>query len=169
MRRLLSVLLVSGCLLAGLPQVTPAQGTRGFTIFGGPDQELDFYLQSGEANARDRYYLRISKDKLRSEVVKLRIEYPDYYKGKFDTDKVKIKVGEEEVEVPVKSVTWNEEERVITIEPEEALSPDKKIELVLENVKNPWRGGMFYFNCRIVSLRGSSQPQYIGTWVLSID
>lgn len=169
MRRLLSVLLVSSCLLAGLPEITPAQGTRGFTIFGGPNQELDFYLQSGRANARDRYYLRISKEKLRSAVVKLTIEYPDYYKGRFDTDKVKILVGREKQEVPVRNVDWNQEEHVITIEPEEPLPADKNVELVLENVKNPWRGGMFYFNCRIVNINGFSQPEYVGTWVLSID
>ncbi|GAB4284327.1 MAG: DUF2808 domain-containing protein [Oscillatoriaceae cyanobacterium] len=194
MRRLLSILLVTGCAMTGLPGASSAQSNRGFTIFGGPERgyELDYHLERGRADVSDRYRLRIPGRKLAGAISKLTIDYPDYYRGRFDPRQVQVLVGQEKVALtctentveesqtgaigqpqgqntsPCK-VLWDAQKRAIEVYFPQPLTGSKDLELVLSNVRNPWRGGMFYFNCRISSVTGSPVPQYVGTWVLTID
>lgn len=202
MKRLLSVFAAIGCSLAAVPKYTLAQANSGFTLFGGPQRgyELSYHLARGRADVFDRYELKIPGDRLNSPVTEIAIDYPDYYKGKFNTEKVEVVVGNEErtlqcqempdteavnpsdsapdteavnlsdsAEVPPCSVRWNPEAQSIQIKFTEPVAARTNLELVFDGVKNPVFGTMFNFNCRVSTLTGQREPQYIGTWVLSID
>jgi hypothetical protein len=195
MKRLLSVLATIGCGLAAVPDATLAQATGGFTLYGGPQRgyELGYYLARGKADVRDRYELEIPGEKLNSPVTKISIDYPDYYKGRFNTKKVEVMVGEEgttmqcqektateetnpeemtpdeNAQMPPCWVRWEPEAHLIEVEFNEPVAPRTNLELVFDRVKNPVFGGMFYFNCRVSTVTGPQFPQYIGTWVLAID
>lgn len=194
MKRLLSVLATIGCGLALVPEASLAQATGGWTIFGGPQRgyELGYYLAKGKADTFDRYELEIPGEKLNSSVTKISIEYPDYYKGEFNPEKVEVVVGNEGStlqcqEMPINESTgettlsaeeraespcwviWQEESQLIEIEFNEPVAARTNLELVFDGVENPVFGGMFNFNCRISTVTGPQFPQYIGTWVLAID
>ena len=195
MKRLLSVFAAIGCSLVAMPGQTVAQGTGGWTLFGGPERgyELDYYLTSGKADRYDRYELEIPGEKLNSSVTKVSIEYPDYYKGEFNTDKVEVVVGNEETTLQCKEmpdpdrdtgevnlsteeraetpcwVLWQPESQLIEIQFSEAVEARTNLELVFNRVENPVFGGMFNFNCRVSTVTGPRFPQYIGTWVVAID
>lgn len=195
MKRLLSVFAAIGCGLAAVPERTLAQATGGWTLFGGPQRgyELSYYLARAKADVYDRYELEIPGDKLNSSVTKITIDYPDYYKGEFNTEKVEVVVGNEETtlqcqEMPAIDeetgevnlsdeeraqtpcwVSWQPESQLIEIEFTEAVEPRTNLELVFNRVENPVFGGMFNFNCRVSTVTGPQFPQYIGTWVLAID
>jgi hypothetical protein len=40
--------------------------------------------------------------------------------------------------------------------------------LVFSDVKNPPTGGMYYFNCEILSPGDVPLRRYVGTWILNI-
>ena len=66
MRRLLSALAVTSCLLAGLPVMTWAQSLPGLTLFSGvkSENQLPFRLDfGGQTNSRDRYISENSSEK----------------------------------------------------------------------------------------------------------
>lgn len=95
------------------------------------------------------------------------ISYPDYYKGTFDIKDVEVKVKGKSVELD--EVTWDKENRTIQIFPREPVPAGNEVELILSNVKNPSAGGMFYFNCSIMSPGDVPLVRPIGTWVLDIQ
>ena len=169
MRRIFSSLLLTGMLFGGLPAVTFAQGLPGVTLFGGPERAnlLNFYLQSGQAGRWDRYKLRIPANKLNLAVGLISITYPEYYEGKFDPDKIEVRIEGESV--PLEEVVWDEENHFIEIYPSEPIPAGNKLEIVLSNVKNPTFGGMFHFNANIRTPGDGPLLRYVGTWVLSID
>lgn len=169
MRRLLSGFALAGCVLAGFPALTLSQGTPGITIFGGPERAnlLNFYLQSGQAGRWDRYKLRIPANKLNLAVALVSISYPDYYEGKFDPDRIEIRIDGESI--PLDEVVWDEENHFIEIYPAEPIPAGQKLEIVLSNVKNPTFGGMYHFNANIRTPGDVPMLRYVGTWVLSID
>lgn len=168
MRRFLSALLVSGCLLGALPAVTLAQS--GLTIFSGvkSENELRYLLDfGGQTNDWDRYRLRIPSRKMSVAAAKFVISYPKYYEGVFDTDEVEIKVKNKKVKVS--EVKWDKEANVLEIYPETPVPAGNKVELILSNVRNPSFGGMFYFNCSIQSPGDVPLARYIGTWIIDIS
>lgn len=170
MRRIISAVAVSSCLLTGLPAMTLAQSLPGFTIFSGVKREnqLPFRLDfGGQANGWDRYRLRIPAKRLKLAVAQFAISYPQNYKGKFDTEDIEVRVKGEKV--PLQEVTWNKENRVVEIYPEQPIPAGSRIELVLSNVKNPAFGGMYYFNCQIQTPGDVPLLRYVGTWILSIS
>jgi len=60
MRRLLSALAVTSCLLTGLPTVSSAQGLPGLHCLAVSEQPAAFRLDfGGQSNGWDRYRLRI--------------------------------------------------------------------------------------------------------------
>ncbi|PSB04706.1 DUF2808 domain-containing protein [Merismopedia glauca] len=167
-RYLLPAIALTSCLVATIPAITLAQGTPGITIFSGVDSKnrLDYRLDYGTRNMWDRYVLRISGKKLQQAVYQFTISYPDYYKGKFDSNEVKvISKGEE---VAIEKVDWNKEDHLLQITLKEPLEPNKKAEIVLDNVKNP-DIGTYYFNCRVLSSTGVANAYYVGTWEISIN
>ncbi|ABA23038.1 conserved hypothetical protein [Trichormus variabilis ATCC 29413] len=170
MKRLLSALAVTSCVIAGLPTITSAQSLPGFTLFSGvkSENQLPFRLDfGGQSNSWDRYILRIPAQKMKLAAAQFAITYPDYYKGSFDTKDIEIRVGDKKV--PVSEVKWDKEGRLLEIFPEEPVPAGSRVELVLSNVRNPAFGGTFYFNCQILSPGDVPLLRYLGTWILSIN
>lgn len=169
-RRTLSALAVTSCLLTGTSSIVWADSLPGFTLFGGPPREsqLPFRLDfGGRINVWDRYRLKIPRKKMNLAVSQFAISYPDYYKGRFDTKDVEVRVKGKSVKLD--EVTWDKENRTIQIFPREPVPAGNEVELILSNVRNPSSGGMFYFNCSIMTPGDVPLMRYIGTWLLSID
>jgi hypothetical protein len=167
MRRILSALAVTGCLLTSFPAVTWAQ--QGFTLFSGvkSENQLPFRLDfDGQRQSTDRYRLRLPAKKMKLAVAQFAITYPNYYKGSFDPKRVEVKVSGKSV--PLSEVKWDKEGRVIEIFPEEPVPAGTSVELVLSNVQNPAFGGIFYFNCQVLSPGDVPLLRYLGSWIISI-
>lgn len=169
MRRVISALAVTTCLLTGFPAIISAQSLPGFTLFSGVKREnqLPFRLDfGGQSNTWDRYRLRIPAKKLKLAVSQFAISYPDYFKGKFDTDNIEVRIKGEKV--PLQEVKWDKENHVVEIYPQEPVPAGSRVELVFSNVKNPNFGGTYYFNCQILTPGDVPLLRYVGTWILSI-
>lgn len=170
MRRIVSALVVGSCLVTALPVVSIAQSSLpGFTIFSGVRREnqLPFRLDyGGQANGWDRYRLRIPPKKLNLAVAQFTISYPENYKGRFDTDRIEVRIKGESV--PLQEVRWDRDNRIVEIFPQEPVPANSRVELVFSNVKNPTFGGMYYFNCQILTPGDVPLLRYVGTWILSI-
>jgi hypothetical protein len=170
MRRLLSTLAVTSLLLTGVQAVSWAQGLPGLTLFSGVkgENQLPYRLDfGGQSNNWDRYILKLPAQKMKLAVAQFAITYPDYYKGSFDPKAVEVRVKDKAV--PLSEVRWNQEGRVIEIFPEEPVPAGSNVEVVLSNVRNPSFGGVFYFNCQVLSPGEIPLLRYAGTWVLSIN
>ncbi|MEH1777890.1 DUF2808 domain-containing protein [Nostoc sp.] len=170
MRRLLSALAVTSFLVTGLPALTWAQSLPGLTLFSGikGENQLPFRLDfGGQANAWDRYILRIPAQKMKLAVGQFAITYPDYYKGTFDPKNIEVRVKDKAVKLS--EVKWDKEGKLINIFPEEPVPAGTKVELVLSNVQNPSFGGVYYFNCQVLSPGDVPLLRYIGSWIISIN
>ncbi|BAZ28159.1 hypothetical protein NIES4074_05900 [Cylindrospermum sp. NIES-4074] len=170
MRRLLSTLAVTSCLLTGFSSITWAQTLPGLILFSGvkSENQLPFRLDfGGQTNSTDRYILRIPAQKMKLAVAQFAITYPKYYKGRFDTKDIAVKVKGKKV--PLAEVRWDKEGRVLEIFPQEPVPAGGKVELILSNVQNPAFGGVYYFNCQVLSPGDVPLLRYLGTWVLSIS
>lgn len=168
-RRLLGAVAVVGCLLFGSAASTWGQANEGLTIFSGVRREnqLGYHLDyDGRPGVWDRYRLRIPAKKMELGVAQFAVSYPDYYDGKFDTDEIEVRVKGKAV--PLAEVNWDKENHVIQIDLEEPIQAGNKVELVFSNVKNPPFGGIYYFNCNILTPGDIPLPRYIGTWIVSI-
>ena len=172
-QRLLSSIAISGCLLGGIATISLAQGNSGLTIFSGVNREniLDYYLDfGGRANARDRYRLRVPGKKLIGGAAKFFIAYPDYFDGKFDVDKIEVRVknGKKQESLPLRDVIWDKESYILEIDLEEPIRESRKVEIVFSNVKNP-DIGTYYFHCQVLPADDLPIRQHLGTWIVSID
>jgi hypothetical protein len=170
MRRLLSTLAVTTCLLAGVPAISWAQSLPGWTLFSGVEgkNQLPFRLDfGGQTNGWDRYRLKITNKKLNTAVAHFVITYPEYYKGTFDPKKVEVNVRNKKV--ALSEVKWDKENRVLEIYPQEPIPAGNNVEVILSNVKNPASGGIFYFNCSVQSPGDVPLSRYVGTWIISIS
>jgi hypothetical protein len=169
MKRLLSALAVTSCLLTGLPAMTLAQSLPGLTLFSGVkgENQLPFRLDfGGQTSSTDRYILRIPAKKMKLAVAQFAITYPNYYEGTFDPKDVEVKVKGKKV--PLSEVKWDKEGRVIQIFPQEPVPAGDRVELILSNVQNPSFGGVYYFNCQVLSPGDIPLLRYLGTWIISI-
>lgn len=166
---LISTLAIAGSLAIGIPAVSWAQSNPGLTIFSGVEREniLSYYLDfDGRPGGIDRYRLRIPAKKLELGVSQIAISYPDYYSGKFDVERIEVRVDRNSL--PLSEVNWDQENQLVQIyleEPIEALTP---VEVVFSGVKNPRFGGTFYFNCQTLTPGEVPLPRYVGTWIISI-
>ncbi len=169
MRRFISTVAVTSCLLTSFSVSSWAQSNSGLTLFGGVPREnqLNYHLDfGGRANGWDRYRFKIPAKKMELGVAQFAISYPDYYDGKFD--KKKIEVRAKGKSVPLSEVEWDKENQLVRIFLEEPIQANTPVELVFSNVKNPTFGGMYYFNCQILTPGDVPLPRYLGTWILSI-
>jgi len=169
MKRLLSALAVTNCLLTGVVTPILAQSLPGLTLFSGvkSDDQLPYLLDfGGQTNSTDRYILRVPAQKMKLAVAQFTITYPDYYKGTFDPKSIEILVKGKKV--PLSEVKWDKEGRVIQIFPQEPIPAGRKVELVLSNIENPAFGGVFYFRCQVLSPGDVPLLRYLGTWIISI-
>ncbi len=173
-KQLSSLLLVGG--LVSLIPTTPAWAqspggsNSGLTIFSGVEREniLDYHLDfGGDRGERDRYRLRIPKDKLKVQASAFRVNYPEYYDGEFDTDRMEVRVNDEPQ--PLKDVVWNKEQNFVELQLKEALEAEKPVELVFSNVENPNSIGTFYFNAQVEAIDAIPPKRYIGTWIVDIN
>ncbi|WP_421659415.1 DUF2808 domain-containing protein [Leptothermofonsia sp. ETS-13] len=170
LQRALSGLAIAGFLVAGIPAFSFAQGLPGLTLWGGVKGEdnLSFRLDyGGRAGGWDRYRLRIPAKKMKLAVAQFAISYPDYYKGEFDPKDVEVIVQDKSI--PLQEVNWNKENNLIEIFPVEPVPAGSKVEIQLSNVRNPSFGGMFYFNCQVLSPGDVPLLRYLGTWVITIS
>jgi DNA-directed RNA polymerase subunit L len=99
-------------------------------------------------------------------VAQFAISYPDYFDGKFNPNKIEVRVKNKSVKLS--EVKWDKENHIIQIYLEEPISAGNKVELVFNDVKNPAFGGIYYFNCQILTPGDIPLPRYLGTWELSI-
>ncbi len=169
MKRLLSALAVTSCLLTSFSATTWAQSLPGLTLFSGVkgENQLPYRLDfGGQTNSTDRYILRIPAQKMKLAVAQFAITYPNYYKGTFDTKDIEVKVKGKKV--PLSEVKWDKEGGVIQIFPEEPVPAGQKVELVLSNVQNPSFGGVYYFRCQVLSPGEVPLLRYLGTWIISV-
>lgn len=167
--RWLSAIAVTGSLLTGFSAVSWAQTNPGFTLWGGiaRENQLNYRLDfGGRPNRWDRYRLRIPSSKMELGVAQFAISYPDYFDGRFDPNRIEVRVKGKSV--PLSEVSWDRENHLIQIYLEEPISAGNSVELVLSNVKNPPFGGIYYFNAQILTPGDIPLPRYLGTWVLSI-
>lgn len=168
---LLACLAVASCTLAGIHTNAVAQGGSGLVIFGDRDVDiLSYFLDfGGVADNRDRYRLRIPKKKLVNGATQFVISYPDYFDGKFDTDKIEVRPnGDKDKALPLKNVVWDEENRFVQIDLAEPLKDPRKIELVFSGVRNP-DVGTYYFYAQVVPAINAPVPERVGAWVISIN
>ncbi len=169
-RKLLPFLAITSYLVAAIPTLVRADSLPGFTLFSGvdPANQLSYRLDSGNRSVSDRYRLRIPGSKINSlGAAQIQIVYPDYYKGKFDDQKVEVFVDDKLI--PLQSTTWNREQRTLEINLAQQLKTKSEIEVVLSNVQNPDGIGTFYFDCLVKSSVDFPIARKIGTWILSID
>ncbi|HEY9658248.1 MAG TPA: DUF2808 domain-containing protein [Allocoleopsis sp.] len=166
---LLSALTVAAVILPGVSLSTQAQGLPGLTIFSGVDRadqlgyRLDYF---GRPGGRDRYRLRIPSTKMQVAASEFFVDYPDTYEGRFNADKVRLKVNGDEV--ALEDVVWDQDNRVIEIYPTEPVPANTRIEIVLSDVQNPRNVGIHYFNASVISPGDVPLRRYVGTWIVSI-
>ena len=169
-RRAAAALAIAGCFMASVPLLSLAQSSPGLTIFSGvkPENQLNYHLDfGGKAGAWDRYRLRIPNKKMKVAVAQFVIDYPNYYKGTFNPKQVEVIVNGKKIKL--QEVKWDKDNYVIEIFPAEAIPVNTKVEIVLSDVKNPSSGGMFYFNCRILSPGDVPLLRDLGTAIISIE
>jgi hypothetical protein len=171
MRTTFSSLAIVACLVGGVALTAQAQsGLPGLTLFGGPrgEENLNYRLDfGGRANGWDRYRLRVPAKKMKLAVAQFAISYPDYYRGTFDEKGIEVQVQGKSV--PLREVKWNQDNNLIEIFPEEPVPANSRVEIWLENVRNPSNGGMFYFNLQVQSPGDLPLYRYLGTWVIQIS
>lgn len=170
-KRLLTAFTLAACTVGGINTIVSAQSNSGVVLFGNKDVDvLSYYLDfGGQADARDRYHLRIPAKKLEGGATKFIISYPDYFDGKFDTDRIEVRLNEDKKQaLPLQEVIWDQENHNVQINLKEALRESKKVEIVFSNVKNP-DVGTYYFYGQVVPAKNIPVPELVGAWVLSIN
>ncbi|MBE9222953.1 DUF2808 domain-containing protein [Cyanobacterium stanieri LEGE 03274] len=169
-KRLMATVAVSASFLVGIPYLALAQSNPGLTIFSGVEREniLNYHLDfGGRAGSWDRYRLRVPGNKLTEGVSKLYVIYPDYYNGRFDVDRIEVRLNNESL--PLRDVIWDQESNFIEIDLEEPLLESRTIEIVMSNVYNPRFGGTFYFQGQMMTAGQIPIRLNLGTWILSIN
>lgn len=173
LKRLLSVLALSSCLVTGIQYISLAQSNPGLTLWSGVEREniLNYRLDyGGRPNQWDRYRLRIPAKKMESGASKFIITYPDYYDGIFDKDKIEVNFGEKyKKSAKISEIIWDKETQLLEINLEEAIAPGNRVEIKLSNVKNPRFGGTYYFNAQVIGADQFPVRLYVGTWIVSIE
>ncbi|MEE3716435.1 DUF2808 domain-containing protein [Tumidithrix elongata RA019] len=175
--KVLHKLAASSCLVAGislvgsvLPQTSFAQTNAGFILWGNTkDNALDYCLDQGSADRYDRYYLEVKSQKFKvSEVI---LTYPEHYTGVFDQSGIELRLSSDcrsGKSIPLESATWDKENRRIVVVPKEAVPANTPMRLVLSNVRNPYFGGMFQLDARVMRA-DVPVPVYVGSWIIGID
>jgi hypothetical protein len=168
--RFVSAVALTGCLFTGVALRTLAQSNPGLTIFSGVEREniLRYHFDfGGRAAAWDRLKLRIPQKKMELSVQQIDLRYPDYYTGKFDPDRVEVRVNGESL--PIAEVNWDKDNYQLQIYMQEPIPAQEKVEIVLSNLKNPRFGGTFYFECLVWTTGDVPLPRYLGTWIVTVS
>lgn len=168
-KKLLLLPLTLLSLVTGIQTITRADNSnQGLVIFSGIKREniLPYYLDFGVGPKQwERYKFRIPAKKLTAGASKFYVVYPDYYDGKFDPDRIEVRIKGKSL--PLKEVIWDKEARSIEIEPEEPIIASERVELVFSNVKNP-SSGTYYFHCQAMLANDIPVRVHLGTWIVDI-
>ncbi|MGF1604402.1 MAG: DUF2808 domain-containing protein [Thermosynechococcaceae cyanobacterium] len=179
LRRFLPVAIAS-TLITGVPAVTLAQTNPGFSFIWGGDgpsqkQQLGYVLEYGTPGHRhDRHRYKLGRQSVAMDSIT--ITFPDYFDGKFSAKNVSLrKAAKSKIfnfkkaeEIPIATVDYDEDSRVLQIVPESPIPAGEKAEVVISNMQNPQSGGTYFINARITSPGDVPLSRYIGTWVVSI-
>jgi Protein of unknown function (DUF2808) len=140
-----------------------------YTVFSGVDPKdlLSHHLDFGNRSVTDSYRLNLSGRRLPLGAAQINIVYPDHYTGVFDTSQITVSVGEKSI--PIAGVKWQKDQRTLQIDLQERLQTKNDINIVLNNVRNPDRSALFYFDCRVKSSKDFPIDRYAGTWILNIN
>jgi hypothetical protein len=166
-----TALAIAGCFATGLTTAVVAQSGPGLTIFSGIDREyeLGYHLDyEGISNRYDNYHLRVPADKLELAVSQFAVTYPDTYEVNFDVEDVEIRLEVDGESVPLDSVSWDVDNRIIEIFPTDPVPARSDVEIVLKDIRNPGGSGIHYFNCLIRSAGDVPMLRYVGTWIINI-
>jgi hypothetical protein len=169
-KRAAVALAIASGLIASVPLLALAQGLPGLTIFSGvkSENQLDFRLDfGGNAGSWDRYRLRIPAKKMKVAVAQFVIDYPNYYKGTFNPKEIEVMVNDKKIKL--QEIKWDKDNYVLELFPAEPIPVNTKVEIILSDVKNPSSGGMFYFNCRVLSPGDVPLLRDLGTWIISVS
>jgi hypothetical protein len=156
--------------MLGSATVLPAAPSKAdFTLFSGvdPKDQLSYSLDFGNRSTTDRYRLRLPGSKLPLGATQINIVYSEHYQGSFDDKAIEVNVGSKSI--PVVKTNLDKEKRIIEITLDRRVQTKQDIEIVLNNVKNPDIGGIFYFDCQVKSSVEFPLARYAGTWILSIN
>lgn len=160
---------LSGFLVVGGQILALAGGNPGLTIFSGVDRkdQLDYYLDfGGRPGNNERYKLYVPAKKLTQGARRFFISYPDYFNGKFNTDKIEVRVKGKPI--PIKEVVWDKESRLIQIDLQEDIEAATKVDIVMSNVKNP-DPGTYYFRLDVQAAGEVPVRLFAGVWIISIE
>ncbi len=162
LRRVLPVMAV----ISGATITLPSRAE--YTLFSGvePKNQLSYSLDFGKRSISDSYRLQLPGRKLQLGAVQLNILYPENYSGVFDENQITVTAGEQSI--PIAGVKWQKEKRTLQINLKERLQTKGDINIVLGNVRNPDKSGLFYFDCQYRSSPNFPIARYAGTWILNI-
>jgi hypothetical protein len=155
---------------AVLPQASLAQPNAGFILWGSAkDNALDYCLDQGSADRYDRYYLEVKSQKFKvSEVI---LTYPEYFTGTFDPSGIELRLSGECRSgniIPLESATLDKELRRIVVIPKDPIPANTSVRLVLSNVRNPYFGGLYQLDGRVMRA-DVPVPVYFGSWIVGIE
>lgn len=149
-----------------LPQSSIAQPNSGIILFGNvKDNALEYVLDYGRSNQNDRYYLELPAQKF--QVAQVLVTYPESFNGEFDPSSIDLRINDRNV--PLESAKWDKETRRIEVIPKEPIPINKRLKLVLSNVRNPNFGGLYQFDARVLGSDDLPMLRYVGSWVIGID
>jgi hypothetical protein len=162
--------LIAGAGLVGSPLASLAQPNAGFILWGSAkDNALDYCLDQGAADRYDRYYLEVKSQKFKvSEVI---LTYTDQFTGTFDSSGIELRLSSDcrgGKSIPLESAVLDKETRRITVIPKDAIPANTPLRLVLSNVRNPYFGGLFQLDARVMRA-DVPVPVYIGSWIIGIE
>lgn len=142
-----------------------------FTLFSGVKQEdqLSYNLAFGNRSVSDRYQFTLSGRKIPLGAAQINIVYPNYYGGVFDEKKITVKVGDRDIPISGIKLEKGPDKSSLQITFQQGFKTDRDIEIVLDNVRNPDSGGIFYFDCQVKSSIEFPIARYAGTWIVSIN
>jgi hypothetical protein len=143
---------------------------QGLTIFGGvpTEKQLKYSFDfGGNKGSWDRYRLKIDKKKMKLAAAEITIDYPDYYKGTFNTKQMEIKVNGKAIKL--QEAKWDKDNYFVQLFPAEAIPAGSDVEIIFSDVRNPDYPGTFYFNCRVLTPGDVPLLRDLGSWILSID
>jgi len=161
------------CLAIGLTatsglvsQPSSAQTGSGIILFGNVrDKALSYNLDSGRARQTDRYYLEIPAQK--SQVSQFVVTYNEHFDGEFDDTSMDVRINDKNVTLV--SSKWDKDARRVEIIVKDPIPAGKSVKLVLSNVRNPYWGGLYQFDARVIGPSDLPILRYVGSWVIGFE
>ena len=135
------------------------------------------YLQSSDIKMdRASYFLFITRRQRRNSILKLTLQYPNYFNAKLKPNKFKLcQVSMGNLSRKTRclkyidaKVTISKDQTKVDIIPNTPIPVDKKNYAVLMKIFNPTRSGMFEISAYSQSTLDVPISSYLGTWTIAI-